>query len=81
MAKNYKEYSYFENRPDVVRIFDDLESYHNYCRIELCDFNPADLYRKDSANYQAYLNSKRPRRPYQGNKPRFEKRRNDNFSR
>lgn len=81
MAKNYKDYSYFENRPDVVRIFDDLESYHNYCRIELCDFNPADLYRKDSANYQAYLNSKRPRRPYQGNKPRFEKRRNDNFSR
>jgi hypothetical protein len=81
MAKNYKDYSYFENRPDVVRIFDDLESYHNYCRIELCDFNPADLYRKDSAIYQAYLNSKRPRRPYQGNKPRFEKRRNDNFSR
>jgi len=81
MAKNYKEYSYFENRPDVVRIFDDLDSYLNYCRIELCDFNPADLYRKDSANYQAYLNSKRPRRPYQGNKPRFEKRRNDNFSR
>jgi hypothetical protein len=81
MAKNYKDYSYFENRPDVVRVLDDLDAYLNYCRIELCDFNPADLYRKDSVNYQAYLNSKRPRRPYQGNKPRFEKRRNDNFSR
>jgi hypothetical protein len=81
MAKNYHDYKYFENRPDVVRVFDDLEAYLNYCRIELCDFNPADLYRKDSANYQAYLNSKRPRRPYQGNKPRFDKRRNDNFSR
>jgi hypothetical protein len=70
MAKNYKDYSYFENRPDVVRIFDDLEAYYDYCRFELIDFNPAELYRKDSTNYQSYLASKRPRRPYQGNKPR-----------
>jgi hypothetical protein len=88
MAKNYKDYKYFENRPDVVKIFDDLEAYHDYCRIELCEFNPADLYRKDSKNYQNYLYSKRPRRPwvdrnngerrpYQGNRPRH----NENFSR
>jgi hypothetical protein len=85
MAKNYRDYSYFENRPDVVRIFDDLETYHNYCRIELCDFNPADLYKRDSVNYQAYLSSKRPaRRPYLGTKPRWDNngRRNEqNFSR
>jgi len=88
MAKNYKDYSYFENRPDVVKVFDDLDAYLDFCRIELCDFNPADLYRKDSANYQAYLQSKRPRRPwvdrgerkpYQGNKPRYNN--NDRFSR
>ena len=79
--KNYKDYKYFENRPDVVKVWEDLEAYHDWCRFELCDFNPADLYRKDSKNYQAYLTSKRPRRPYQGNKPRFEKRRNEqNFS-
>jgi hypothetical protein len=70
MAKNYRDYAYFENRPDIVRIFDDLDAYHDYCRLELIDFNPADLYRKDSVNFQAYLTSKRPRRPYQGNKPR-----------
>ncbi len=84
MARNYNDYAYFENRPDVVRIFDDLEAYHDFCRFELCDFNPAELYRKDSATYQAYLASKRPRRPYQGNKPRFNNgpRRNEqNFSR
>ena len=81
MAKNYNYYSYFENRPDVVKVWDDLEAYHDWCRFELCDFNPADLYRKDSANYSAYLNSKRPRRPYQGNKPRFEKRNGQSFSR
>jgi hypothetical protein len=64
MAKNYNDYSYFENRPDVVRIFNDLEAYLDYCRITLQPFNPADLYRKESATYQAYLNSKRPRRQW-----------------
>lgn len=64
MAKNYNDYKYFENRPDVVKVFNDLEAYLDWCRFELRDFNPADLYRKDSANYQAYLQSKRPRRPW-----------------
>jgi hypothetical protein len=85
MAKNYKDYSYFENRPDIVKIFDDLEGYYNFCRMELRDYNPADLYRRDSQNYGAYLASKRPRRPwvdrgerkpYQGNKPRYNNRDN-----
>lgn len=89
MAKNYKDYSYFENRPDVVRVFDDLDAYLDYCRIELCDFNPADMYRKDSKNYQNFLYSKRPKRPwvdrnngerkpYQGKNPRPYN--NDRFS-
>ena len=73
MAKNYKEISYFGDRPDVVKIFDDLEAYHDFCRFELRPFNPAELYKKDAPNYGAYLASKRPRRPYQGNKPRFER--------
>jgi len=70
--KNYKDYRYFENRPDVVKVWDDLEVYHDWCRLELCDFNQADLYRKDSVNYGAFLASKRPRKPYQGNKPRWD---------
>jgi len=53
--KNYKDYRYFENRPDVVKVWEDLEAYHDWCRLELCDFNPADLYRKDSVNYGAFL--------------------------
>jgi hypothetical protein len=64
MAKNYTDYKYFENRPDVVRIFDDLEAYYNFCRLGLRDFNPAELYKRESANYSAYLASKRPRRPW-----------------
>jgi hypothetical protein len=84
MARNYKDYQYFANRPDVVRVWDDLDTYLDWCRIELQPFDPADLYRKDSPTYSAYLASKRPRRPYQGNKPRWDNngRRNDQrFSR
>lgn len=33
-------------RPDIDQIFDDLEEYLNYCRFELCKFDPKDLYRK-----------------------------------
>ena len=72
--KNYKDYGYFENRPDVVKVWEDLEAYHDWCRFQLCDFNPADLYHRDSQNYGSYLASRRPRRPYQGNRPQFQKR-------
>jgi hypothetical protein len=75
MAKNYKDINYFETRPDVVRIFDELEAFQDFCRFELREFNPAELFKKESFNYGAYLASKRPRRPYQGKNPRFN---NDN---
>lgn len=74
MAKNYKTFSYFESRPDVVKIFEDLEAFHDFCRFELRKFDPSELYRKDSKSYSAYLASKRPKKPYQGkpaNKQRF----------
>jgi hypothetical protein len=48
MAKNYKAISYFEDRPDVVKIFDDLEAFHNFCRFEMCEFNEANLYNRSS---------------------------------
>ena len=68
--RNYKDYQYFANRPDVVKVWEDLEAYLDWCRFELRDFNPADLYRRDSANYSAYLASKRPRRPWNGDRDR-----------
>lgn len=68
MAKNYKGYAYFDNNPNIVRIFDDLEAYLDFCRLELIDFNPADLYKKDSSGWQAYMSSKR--RSRYTNKPR-----------
>lgn len=69
MAKNYKTFSYFESRPDIVKIFEDLEAFHDFCRFELRHFDPAELYRKDSKSWSAYMASKRPKKPYQGSKP------------
>ena len=57
MAKNYKDYSYFENRPDIVKIFDDLEGFHDFCRMELFPFNEADLYNWKSYAYQQFNKS------------------------
>jgi len=74
MAKNYRDVNYFETRPDVVKVFDDLEAFHDFCRFELREFNPAELYKKDAPNYGAFLSSKRTRRPYQGKNPRFDRR-------
>jgi hypothetical protein len=74
MAKNYKDINYFETRPDIVKIFDDLEAFHDFCRFELREFNPSELYKKDAPNFGAYLASRRPRKPYQGKNPRFDRR-------
>lgn len=68
MARNYKQYKYFENRPDIVKIFDDLEAFHNFCRIEMLPFNEADLYNKHSRIWQSYEKGTNPR-PWK-NKPR-----------
>ena len=86
MAKNYNDYKYFENRPDVVKIFEDLEAWHDHCRFNLLDFNPAHLYK--SPEYKEFARKKNgghrfqgrngnakfhngDRKPYQGNKPRY----------
>ena len=61
MAKNYKTQSYFADRPDVVRIFDDLEAFHNFCRMEMLDFNEAHLYNHSSYAWRAFEKSQRPK--------------------
>ena len=32
-------------KPEVEKIFEDLEKWHDHCRFNLLPFNPADLYR------------------------------------
>ena len=55
--------SYFESRPDIVKLFDDLEAFHDFCRFELLPFNEADLYNRASPVWNQYYNSTRPRKP------------------
>jgi len=62
MGNNYKNVSYFESRPDVVKIFDDLENYLDFCRFELLRFDPSDLYNNRSPVWRQYSESQRPRK-------------------
>lgn len=53
---------YLTMKPEVRKIFSDLETWHDHCRLELIDYNPADLYRskayKDWQRTQEYLQRK-----------------------
>lgn len=50
---------YLTIKPEVNKIFDDLEAWHDHCRFEMINFNPADLYKskeyKDWQRTQEYL--------------------------
>ena len=90
MAKNYRDVNYFENRPDIVKIFDDLEKFKDFCRFEMCEFNEANLYNRESQIWNNFYHSTRPRKPRGEWQQRGEynrsggnnyRQRNDNFSR
>ena len=60
-------------KPEVEKIFDDLDKWLDYCRFNLLDFNPADLYRSpEYKNYQRWNSGgeRRPRTEYKGKNPR-----------
>jgi len=46
----------FRMKPEVDKIFDDLEAWLDHCRLELIDFNPAHLYK--SQEYKAWARTK-----------------------
>ncbi len=48
---------YFRMKPEVDRIFDDLEAYKNYCRFNMLKFDERDLYRSDQyRKFEKYRN-------------------------
>lgn len=63
MAQDWLK-KYFTMKPEVNKIFDDLEAYQDFCRFELCEFNPAHLYDKSNFNYRKFLDSQRPRKDF-----------------
>ncbi len=58
-------------KPEVNKIFDDLDAWLDYCRFNLIEFNPKDLYRskeyKDWQREQEYQERK-ARRESKANK-------------
>ena len=68
MPKNYRGYAYFENNPEIVKIFDDLEAFHNYCRMELLPYNEADLYNRSSWVWRNYEKSLKPKTDFSADK-------------
>lgn len=54
MAKNYRKFSYFDSKPEVVKIFNDLEDYLDFCRMELLPYDPSHLYNRHNYVWRAY---------------------------
>ncbi len=56
-------------KPEVSKIFDDLDEWLDYCRFNLINFEPKDLYR--SQEYRNFVREKKggARQPYRGKKP------------
>ena len=67
MARNYKGYAYFDNNPNIVKIFDDLEALHDFCRWELLPYDQADLYNKDSDVWKRFMQANRNFKGRSGN--------------
>lgn len=44
-------------KPEVSKIFDDLEVWHDYCRFNMIAFSPADLYK--SKEYKDFVRAER----------------------
>jgi hypothetical protein len=66
-------------KPEVSKIFDDLDAWLDHCRFNLLPFNPSDLYRsQEYRNFSRYSSGER-RTGYQGKNPRPYN--NDRFSR
>lgn len=56
MAEKWLE-KYLRTKPEVTRIFDDLEAYKDYCRLNMLKFDEKDLYRSEQyRKYEKYRN-------------------------
>ena len=51
-------------KPEVTRIFEDLEAWHDHCRFNLLPFNPSDLYRSKEYRYFQKSQSGKSNRDY-----------------
>jgi hypothetical protein len=48
---------YLRMKPEVSRLFEDLEGYKDYCRMHMLKYDERDLYRSDQfRKYEKYRN-------------------------
>lgn len=48
---------YLRTKPEVTRIFDDLEQYKDYCRLNMLRFDEKDLYKSEQyKKFEKYRN-------------------------
>jgi hypothetical protein len=60
-------------KPEVSKVFDDLDAWLDYCRFNLINFNQADLYKsREWRESQRGNGEYRERKPYLGKNPRPE---------
>ena len=52
-------------KPEVTKIFDDLDSLLDFCRFEMLPFNPSDLYNRESKTWNQYYYATKKTKPYQ----------------
>ena len=66
-------------KPEVTKIFEDLEKWHDHCRFEMINFDPKDLYKsKEYKDWtRGYSYDRRPRRDF---KPRRDYNNGERFS-
>ena len=57
-------------KPEVSKIFDDLEAWLDHCRFNLLPFEPSDLYRSQEYKHFARPAWNGERKPYLGKNPR-----------
>ena len=62
--------SYFAERPDVVKIFNDLENYRDWCRFDGHRFNEADLYNNESGIWKTYCRERSKKQKHFKKRPR-----------
>jgi hypothetical protein len=67
-------------KKEVAQVFDDLDALLDFCRFELLPFNPADLYNRNSKVYRDFEYSRKPKKAWNNDRPRFnsDKPRNNN---
>ena len=67
---------YLTMKPEIQKIFDDLDEWLDHCRFNLLKYDPADLYKSDA--YKEFARRKNgkswhrngERKPYLGKNPR-----------